>query len=168
MVWKPLFDTKSRRLAATFCLLLAIMVVCWVKFRPPDFQVTFLSTTNSGLQGVFQMHNGLAEPVVCAGGFFKKAAEKSMDPAKGDFGAAVQLKIPAKTTSTFTTWIPTNGGPYRLVVDATPARKLSPPYYATFAARVSNWIMSLIRPGGSIAWRLAGWSLVASEPFEPK
>ena len=114
------------------------------------------------------MRNGLGEPVVCGGGFFKKATEKSMDPVRGDFGAAIQLKIPAKTTRTFTTWIPTNGGPYRLVLDAIPARKLSPPYYGTFVARVSNWIMGLIRPGGTVGFRLAGWSFFASEPFEPK
>jgi hypothetical protein len=168
---KRLENTRARRtVVVTFCLILASIIGWRLYFRSPDFQLRFLHTTNSqyGVRGVFEMSNYLAEPAVCGGGFLKKAAEKSIDIMRGDFGTDAHFKISPKSSTTFKTWIPTNGGPYRLVMPGIPARKLDPQYYKTFGARVAQCITRLIHltgPNPTTSWRLTGWSFAQTEPF---
>src|SRR5215471_6453226 len=112
-----------------------LLGLLFVSPAPPSVSVSFLYGTNQlnnpGV-GVFEIVNRLNEPVTIGGGWYIPAARKGLNSEKGDRVATIYgslRTVSARTTNIVQVWIPTNGGPYRLVLFVHPASKETPQFY---------------------------------------
>jgi hypothetical protein len=133
--------------------------------------VTFLHTTNHaqlGNVGVFQFVNHLKESVSCSGGHYKPALRAGLNGEVGDWGATIldSRQFPATTTNIIHLWIPTNGGPFRLVLQCVPASKATPAFYGSLRARFASFISPFVKPSFVTQAKWYGSIFPESQPFE--
>lgn len=133
---------------------------------PPPVRVTFLSATNNGTlrMGVFRFENDLNEPVTTEWGFYQRKSESGVEPQMGNYGVQMTDTLrdfPGGASNTFQIYIPTNGGPYRLVLSCLPnsKRNLSPSQKRWFA-----WESHLPLPGNAHR-RMPDSLMIKSEYF---
>jgi hypothetical protein len=160
---------KGKLAIALGACVLVCAVVFWISPEPPPVRLTFVHTTNDllhGRVGVFRIENRLPEKVTAGVGFYQRVADRGPEPRRGDWGAPVRHSVAAQTTNSFTVWIPTNGGPYRLVLHWLPASKSTAQYYSSVRARAMNWLVGVLNPSSATHRRWTGWIYSVSDGFE--
>ena len=125
--------------------IIALLSLCgallWSTWPSQPLRVSFLHLTNdvhTELDGVFRLDNGSKETVSAIGFIHEKQTARGCVRHIGDFGAdlgGAKLISPG-TSATFRVWVPTNGGPYRLVLDCVPQ--------GGAPNRVKRWVVDLL------------------------
>lgn len=137
----------------------------------PSIGLTFLYTTNHpqfGKQGVFQVVNRSSETISDGSGHYKPATRSGLNAEAGDYAANINAsdRFAAGTTNVIIMWIPTNGGPYRLVYRFIPASKTTPAFYSSVRVRFVSFISPFVKPSFATQARWYGSTYVVSQPFE--
>jgi hypothetical protein len=165
-----LWKGKAVVLAVLFSA--AFLALWFVPSASPPVHVAFLYGTNepkSGKVGVFELVNNLNEPVTTGGGWYIPATRKDLNTQKGDWGAAIHGGLhtfTARTTNIVQVWIPTNGGPYRLVLQCLPTSKSTPQFYRSARFRVANFVSPWLHPSFVTQARWYGSVFAVSPPFD--
>jgi hypothetical protein len=110
----------------------------------------------------------LNEPVNSSGGFYKPASRVGMNPQTGDWGATIfsAHQFAAGSTNIIRLWIPTNGGPFKLVLRCLPASKTTQEYNAGIRVRFVSFISPLAKPSFATQARWYGSVFAESQSFE--
>jgi hypothetical protein len=108
--------------------------------------------------------NDLNEPVRAEWGFYQRQGESGVEPQTGNYGVQTPDTLrgfPGRTSNTFQIPIPTNGGPYRLVLFCLPSSKmnLSPSQMRWFAWKSHLPLL------GNFHRRMPGSLFIKSEYF---
>jgi hypothetical protein len=161
---------KAGALAAL--LAVPLLALLFVARASPSLRVAFLYGTNQLNNlggGVFEIVNHLNEPVTIGGGWLIPATRKSLNVEKGDSSATIYgglRTVSARTTNIVHVWIPTNGGPYRLVLFLHPASKETPQFYRSVRVRVANLVLPWLDPSFVTQARWYGAEFVVSQSFD--
>ena len=146
------------------CLCLALL---WLQAPQPFVRVTFLYSTNDTRIGVFRLENDLTEPVHAIQGVFERKSRHGWvldtDAGAVEVGGG-DLRVGTAATRVFQIFVPTNAGPYRLVLFCCPESKVGAAYVPG-PRRSLGRLMPLL--GVPIRWqgRVAGWYFPASQSF---
>jgi hypothetical protein len=157
---------------AGVCVLFLVTVLMTpVYLSSPAVALTFLYTTNhphAGRLGVFQVVNQCSETIINSGGHYKPATRSGFNVEEGDYGANSRGsdRFAAGTTNVVMLWIPTNGGPYRLVFRFTPVSKTTPAFYSSARVRFFSFISPFVKPSFATQARWYGAIYVESQSFE--
>jgi hypothetical protein len=166
---------KAGALAALLAVtLLAVILLALLFVSPasPSVRVAFLYGTNQPNHpgvGVFEIVNHLNEPVTIGGGWYIPAARKGLNAEKGDGVATIYgglRSVSARTTNIVHVWIPTNGGPYRLVLFLHPDSKETPQFYRSVRVRVGSFVLPWLDPSFVTQARWFGAAFAVSPPFD--
>ena len=153
-------------------LLVFLVLVFWP--RPSTLsavRLTFLYTTNHpqvGKVGVFELVNRLNETVSSSGGWYKRASRSGLNAELGDWRAPLRgvHQFAAGTTNILQIWFPTNGGPYKLVLQCLPASKTTPQFYSSARWRVVHVLSRWVHPSFVTQARWYGCVFVESQSFD--
>jgi hypothetical protein len=162
---------KGKLATGAVLLFFLAVVVLWPRPSPPSaIRLTFLYSTNHaeiGKVGVFQFVNQLTQTVSTSGGHYKPALRGGFNPEKGDWGATlgVQQFAPG-TTNVLQLWVPTNGGPYKLVFQCLPTSKTTQNSFSIVQARIASLLSSLVHPSFATQARWYGSIFAESQSFE--
>lgn len=166
MKWR---QRKGKFAVVALFIFVVVIALLSVRSQSRAVRLTFLYATNHaqiGRVGVFELVNCLNEPVSTSGGHYKPAKQIGMDPQKGAWGAPLSPTLfNAGTTNTLEVWMPTNGGPYRLVLQCLPRSKGTPQFYRSARFRIINFIASRLRPDFVTQARCFGSTFVESQSF---
>ena len=120
--------TSGRKLTVTIVTLLVacFAIVAWLILSAPrNIRVTYQGTCSdpeTGSLGVFEVVNNTGATMIAGHGVFERRLGRRWVHGLGDYG--VDLGGPRTfapgSTNTLRVWIPTNGGPYRLVLQCWP------------------------------------------------
>lgn len=163
---------KAKTAIGGALLLLLVIAVVWTSpSSPRHFRLTFLYHTNRppfGNVGVFELVNPLDETVSSSGGNYKPAKRSGLNAEIGDWGATIPggHQFAAGTTNIFQVWMPTNGGPYKLVLQCMPASRTTPQFYRSARFRFFNFLSRWFRPSFALQARWYGSVYVESQSFE--
>jgi len=152
-------------------LFLVTVLIAPVYSSSPAIGLTFLYTTNHpqiGKLGVFRVVNQCSETIINGGGHYKPATRSGLNAEVGDYGANSRGsdRFAAGTTNVVILWIPTNGGPYRLVFRFTPISKTTPAFYGSVRVRFFSFISPFVKPSFATQAQWYGATYVESQPFE--
>jgi len=150
-------------------IVLGVMLFSLTPAQPP-IGLTFLYTTNApsvGIVGVFLLQNNLEEPISTAGGFYQRTSSRGIGPQIGDYGATLGgvQRFTNGVGRTFQTWIPTNGGPYRLVLYCVPESKGTRRYLSSLRMRMLG-LISRLPVSQRFIGRWAGTQFTTSQRFD--
>ena len=155
-------------IAASLILCLALL---WLIAQPTPLRLTFLHGTNDsqiGRMGVFRLENNLNERVNTGGGFYQREHERGVESRLGDYGAdlgGVQHVLPG-VSNTFRVWMPTNGGPYRLVLYCVPDSKTTPQFLSSLRMRLLGFVSQHSPISQGFIGRWAGTQFTMSQYFQ--
>jgi hypothetical protein len=131
--------------------IIGITIFWLVTASSPSVRVSYLYTTNDvlpkGAMGVFRLDNHSNRTLGAGGGFYQRKNEQGNEPQAGDY-AAVPIGVHEfrQGVTMFQAWVPTNGGPYRLVLTYRPP---SPPPLKTEHV-LSRWFQASPTPNTAL------------------
>jgi hypothetical protein len=109
--------------AGLVCLGLVALVWSLGGRARASLRLTFLYATNApgpvvpnGTMGVFRVENDSQEVLQSGGGFFQVKGHRGFEGQEGEYGASILLSYFPPGTTNIMMWVPTNGGPWRLVM----------------------------------------------------
>src|SRR5437870_12132031 len=114
---------KHKKLLVLGTLVCLCFAFLWLQPPRPLVRVTFLYSTNNARIGVFRLENDLTEPVHAIQGVFERlswhgwvldTADGAVEVGGGDLAVGVAASRDLKIV------VPTNAGPYRLVLYCCP------------------------------------------------
>ena len=154
-----------------FALLLALpLAALWsLPSPPPMVRVTFQHTTNdpsNGRVGVIKVVNNLNEPVFVMGAWYVPAKRKDLSIAKDTPGALISddvRQFTARSTNIAEVSIPTNGGPYKLVLQCIPDSRSPWRNQGTLRYRIADLVYPRFHPSQRTVVGWYGGSIVASQ-----
>jgi hypothetical protein len=140
--------TKRRRGLLVVALIVFLcgggIVLLSVARRP--VRLSFICLTNDvqiGPAGVFRLENHSKEAVETIGVIYQKRTTGGWSHHLNDYGARLgdATRLLPGAGSTFRVSVPTNGGPYRLVLNCVPHRtSKSPPPDRQWIVRLISWL----------------------------
>jgi hypothetical protein len=161
---------KRKKVLAVMSVAVVIAVTLF-SLTPAQHPIslTFLYTTNApsvGTVGVFRLENNLDEPIATSGGFYQRAGDRGAEPRIGDYGASLGgVRRFKPGVGTFQAWIPTNGGPYRLVLYCVPDSKATRQHRNSLRMRMLG-LVSRLPVSQRFIGRWAGTQFTTSQRFE--
>ena len=151
-------------------------VVAFLWPSSPSMRVKLLHFTNDsvrGTVGVFRVENHSDETVFSGGGFLQREENRGVEPKSrlGDWAApftsqSVERFAPG-STNTFSLWMPTNGGAYRLVLSCTPAHTTTVEYRESFRMRSLGLLTRWFHVSNGFHQRWGGVAFPSSQLFRP-
>lgn len=162
---------RNRSILAIALLFLACVVVLpwWLFSAPGTIRIRYQGSQfdpKLGSIGVFEVVNDGNSPMNSGHGVYERRSGRGWVHGLGDYGAdlgGVQTFAPG-STNTLTIWIPTNGGPYRLVLQCNPE-------LPNGIARPALWrwipaqVMGYLRAPSRLQGRALGNKYPASQQF---
>lgn len=166
------FNSKKCRLLLT--AVIAVLLLCcalsWPRLSSQPVRLSFLSLTNDtnrGLSGVFRVENGLKETVLLSGLTYEELSPSGWSVHITSFGAfGVGERLSAGASSTFPMWVPTNGGPYRLVLHCYPEESVTRKRGSRLRRRIAELLSRMKVSKRSVDHFVYGVQFPTSLPFE--
>lgn len=159
-------SSKVLALAGVVVLLLTIAFLTLSSRPSSAVTLTFLYTTNHaqfGKAGVFRLVNHLNESLSSSAGHYKPASRSGLSDRGTTFRGG---QFSAATTNIIQMWIPTNGGPYKLVLYCLPASKTTPAFYRSARVRIVTFLSPWVQPSFATQARWYGTVFAESQSFE--
>ena len=163
------------KLMATAAVVSILVFGLWsINSSPTPVRLAFLYTTNnprSGMMGVFQLVNELDETVSSGVGRFKPVTENGLRLRRGEWAGILSdlngvKYVTRRTTNVFEVSLPTNGGPYKLILFCTPDSKMTPEYYRSARVRIARFLIPWVQPSAATQGQWYGSIFVESQSFE--
>jgi hypothetical protein len=159
---------------ATGVAILLVLLVLLLTSRGSSssaVRLTFLYTTNNpqvGKVGVFELVNQLPETVVQSIGHYKPANRSGFNTEVGDLGARIfgAHQFAAGTTNILKVSLPTNRGPFKLVLMCFPASKATPQFNRSVRSRIAALVSPWVHPSFATQARWYGAVFTESQSFE--
>jgi hypothetical protein len=151
---------KLKLAAAVAVAALAAIILLTIDHSTNSPSFTLLYITNNpdgGKLGVFHLENLSDEFVIKS--YFYLRTDTPAPPIP-----ATHLNL--GTTDILQFALPTNTGPYKLVLLVFPARGSSPQLYYKFRFAVQRLVWPLLHPSATTQARRSGYFFVESQPFE--
>ena len=81
----------------------------------------------------------------------------------------LSIKSPSrpKIPNTVQAWCPTNGGPYRFVLNCMPASKSTTNFTSSARVRIASSVSRWLHPSFTTQGRWYGMEFAVSQPFQP-
>ena len=157
--------------------ILSLVFILLLLPNHPSFTLTFLSAPSdaiAGRLGLFELVNHSSETAIYSYSFYKPANQRGFVRKKGNWGVDIidldgerQIDPGSRKVLRLLLPVPTNGGPYKLVMQCAPINKTTPQFYRGTRARIVRFISRWLRPPFDLQCRLLGRVFVESPPFEP-
>ena len=167
----PLKSKKQRLvLTAVVAVLVLLCALVWPRPSSQPLRVSILSITNAtdrGLAGAFRVENDLKETVLLTGLTYEEVSPSGWSVNLPDFAAfGVGERLSAGASSTFPMWVPTNGGPYRLVLHCYPEESVTRKRGSRFRWRIAGLLSRMNVSKRKVDHFVFGVRFPASLPFE--
>ena len=166
------FKSKKRCILLTVvaAVLVLLCALAWPRLLNQQVRLSILSHTNAtdrSLSGVFRVENGLKETVLLSGLTYEQVSSSGWSVHRTDFGAfGVGERLSAGATSTFTMWVPTNGGAYRLVLHCYPEESVTRKRGSPFRTRIKDLLFRMNVSRRVVDDYVYGAQFPTSLPFE--
>ena len=169
-----LSQLRKRKWLALALLLALPLVALWSLPSPsPPVRVAFQHATNdpgNGRVGVIKIVNNLNETVIVMGAWYVPAKRKDLSIAKDTLCASLisddVWTFAARSTNSAQVSIPTNRGPYRLVLQCIPDSRSPWRNPGTLRHRIANVVYPWFHPSQRTVVRWYGGYIVASQSID--
>ena len=168
-----LSQLRKRKWLVLVLLLAVPLVALWSLPSPtPPVRVSFQHTTNAptnGRTGVIEIVNNLNEAVIVMGAWYVPANRKDLSIANDTPYASISEDVwtfAARSTNTAQVSIPTNKGPYRLVLQCMPDSRSPRRNQGNLRDRIVSMVYPWLHPSQRTVVRWYGGSIVASQSID--
>jgi hypothetical protein len=166
--------SKRTRVALAALLVLPFVALWFSPSRPPPLRVTFHHAANdpaNGRVGIIQVVNHQTEGVIVMGGWYVPAKREDLSLSRDTPIASLcdemqGFKFTARSTNLVKVSMPTNGGPYKLVLQCAPESQdpwLTEP---TLRHRMALWADSWVHPSQRTLVRWFGGFFAVSQSID--
>jgi hypothetical protein len=166
-----LSQLRKRKWLALALPLALLLVALWaLPVSPPPIRVTFQRATNdpeNGRVGVIELVNTRSETIDIMIGWYVPAKGNDLALSKDTPIASIYGRMPqllsARSTNVVQVSIPTNGGPYKLVLQCMPDRTIPWRHQDSLRYRIAELVFPWVHPSQRMAVRWYGGAIVASQ-----
>jgi hypothetical protein len=163
---------KRKCVALAMFLALLLVAIWFLPSPPPPVRVTFQHVTNdpgNGRVGVIELVNNLNETVTVMGAWYVPAKRNDLSISSDTPCASIDgdmSRIRVRSTNIAQVFIPTNGGPYRLVCQCIAESRDPLRSQGTLRYRLISMVSPWLHPSQATLVRWFGGSFVVSQSID--